>query len=172
MLTPIPPRVRRAGLTLSLIAALSGCGGSADKTGPLTFEQLSDSTSLSQGDPIVEGFEVLRLDNGSLRVEGGADLPDGTRLQIAIRPPGGGASVAMSHALVTGRRFGTPPLLGAYGPLPEGRYQVEVLARFTPEWQSPDVMRATAGGQSLRGPGVTRARDGAPSFHLTQEVTR
>ncbi len=157
-------------LALSLGLCVAGCGGDDKAATPLTFDSLPDTVGLSQGPPIIEGFQVLRLDNGAMRIEGGADLPDGTRLQIAIRPKGGGASLAMAHALVEGRRFTTGPLLGDYGPLPVGPYQVEVLARFTADWQSPEVLRATAEGQALRGPGVTRARDGAPSFHLSKEI--
>lgn len=156
---------------LSLLAA-AGCGRRDEAPPALTFEQLPDTTGLSDGPPIVEGFEVMRMDNGAMRVEGSAELPDGTKLQVAIRPQGGGPSLAMAHTLVERRHFGTPPLLGAYGPLPKGRYQIEVLARFTPDWQSPQVMRATADGRSLRGPGVTRARDGAPSFRLSEEVSK
>ncbi len=172
-MTPSAPRRRlRPGALMLAFALAAGCGGGEAPVSELTFDALPDTAGLSQGDPIVEGFEVIRMDNGAIRVEGSADLPDGTRLQIAIRAPEGGASLAMSHALVERRRFGTPPLLGAYGPLPKGRYQVEVRARFTPEWQSPDVMRATDGGRALRGPGISRARDGAPAFHLSEEVTR
>ena len=166
--------LRKLGCACALLVLLSstGCGQRDEAPPALTFEELPDTTGLTDGPPIVEGFEVLRMDNGAMRVEGSAELPDGTKLQIAIRPKGGGASLAMAHTLVEKRRFGTPPLLGAYGPLPEGSYQVEVLARFTADWQSPQVMRATADGRSLRGPGVTRARDGAPSFHLSQEVSK
>lgn len=166
--------LRKLGSSCALLLLLTtaGCGQRDEAPSALTFEQLPDTTGLTDGPPIVEGFEVLRMDNGAMRVEGSAQLPDGTKLQIAIRPVGGGPSLAMAHTLVEGRHFGTPPLLGAYGPIPEGRYQVEVLARFTPDWQSPQVMRATADGKSLRGPGVTRARDGAPSFLLSQEVRK
>lgn len=170
----LPPRALAVRSRLAALACaallIAGCGGGTRQSPELTFETLPDTLGLSEGEPIVDDFEVSRMDNGALRVEGAADLPDGTRLQIAIRPPGGGASLAMTHALVEGRRFATAPLLGDHGALPRAEYRVEVTARFTPEWQSPEVLRATVSGQSLRGPGVTRARDGAPSFYLSEEV--
>lgn len=152
--------------------SMIGCSGRDEPAQELTFETLPDTIGLTQGEPIIEGFEVSRMDNGALRVAGAADLPDGTRLQIAIRPPGGGASLAMTHATVEGRRFDTAPLIGDYGALPAAKYRVEVLARFTSDWQPPEVLRATADGKSLRGPGVTRSRDGAPSFYLSEEVNK
>jgi len=160
----------RLALHIGVALLLASCGGNEPASQPLTFETLPDTLGLTEGAPIVDDFAVSRMDNGALRVEGAADLPDGTRLQIAIRPPGGGASLAMTHTLVEGRRFATAPLIGDRGALPRAEYRVEVLARFTPDWQTPEVLRATASGQSLRGPGVTRARDGAPSFYLSEEV--
>src|SRR5262247_3331608 len=109
-----------------LLAAVHGCGGShgehgSDKaTQELSFEQLPDTTGLSTGTAILESFEPSRLANGAVRVTGRIRLPDGTKLQIAIKEPGGGVSVAMAQVYVQGGRFDTPPLIGDRGPLPRG----------------------------------------------------
>ena len=108
--------------------------------------------------------------NGAVRIAGRVRLPDGTRLQIAIKQPKGVVAVAMAQVSVQGSQFDTPPLLGENGPLPRGSYRFEVLAHFDAESQSPDVLRALGGATALRGPGITRARDGAAAFFLTREA--
>src|SRR5262249_15057894 len=97
-------------------------------------------------------------------------LPDGTRLQIAIKRPNGGVAVAMAQVLVEGSQFDTPPLLGESGPLPRADYRFEVLAHFDADSQSNDVLRALNGAQGLRGRGTPRGRDGAAAFSLTREA--
>jgi len=159
-----------AALSLLLVIALPGCG--RRKTEPrqqLSFEMLPDTTGLSRGAPIVERFEPYRMPNGAVRVTGRVRLPDGTKLQIAIRRPDGRVAVAMAHVFVRDSQFDTPPLLGESGPLPAGDYRFEVLAHFNADWQRPDVLRALGAG-SLRGPGITRARDGAAALYLTSEA--
>jgi hypothetical protein len=148
--------------------SLASCGREKPAS-ELSFEKLPDTTGLSRGADVLERFEPFRMANGAVRVTGRARLPDGTKLQIAIKPPNGTVSVAMAHVVVQGSQFDTPPLLGDRGPLPRGRYRFEVLAHFNADWQPPEVLRALDGGQSLRGPGVTRARDGAAAFFIVRE---
>jgi len=170
----------RAALACALGLALAsslggplaaGCGGRAEKRDTeLTFEQLPDTSGLSAGPAILERFEPYRMSNGAVRVAGRVRLPDGTKLQIAIRQPGGGAAVAMAQVFVRSAQFDTPPLLGERGPLPEGAYRFELLGHFDSLWQTRDVMRAMDRGVNLRGPGITRARDGSAALFLTREA--
>lgn len=155
-----------------LALAASGCGREKPRETGLTFESLPDTAGLTQGRPIVGAFQVERMDGGALRVHGQADLPDGTRLQVAIKSPGGGTSLAMTQMHVADRRFESPPLLGDLGPLPLATYRFEILAHFTPEWQSAAVLRATDAGRTLRGPGVTRTQQGGAAFYLVEELKR
>jgi hypothetical protein len=163
-----------AGLTM----VFSGCGGGSGGRGPggekpaqeLSFERLPDTTGLTRGAPILESFEATRMSSGAVRVSGHIRLPDGTKLQVAIKQPGGRVSMAMAQVFVEGGQFDTPPLLGESGPLPRGEYHLELLGHFDPDWQSDDVMRAMGGGLALRGPGITRARDGRAALFLTREA--
>ncbi len=172
--------MRRAGpqarflLPLALLVGFSGlgCGKTKEPEATLTFEQLPDTAGLSQGRPILTELETFRMDGGALRVRGSADLPEGTRLQIAIKLPHERSTVAMAQVEVHDRRFESPPLVGEYGPLPKARYRFEVTARFTPDSQSATVLRATSDGKTLRGPGITRDRNGNAMFFLTQEIPR
>lgn len=167
------PQVRFL-LPCSVIIALLGtsCGKSREPSQALTFEQLPDTAGLSQGRAILTELEPERMAGGAIRVRGGADLPEGTRLQLSIKRPGERTTVAMAHVEVHDRQFESPPLMGEYGPLPEARYQFEVSARFTPDWQSASVLRATGDGKSLRGPGITRDRNGDAMFFLSKETQR
>jgi hypothetical protein len=155
---------------LGLWLALAGCGGREKQPEALTFEKLPDTTGLTSGAPILESFEASRMSSGAVRVSGHVRLPDGTRLQIALKEPGGRVSVAMAQVVVQGERFDTPPLIGENGPLPKGDYRLEVLCHFDLTWQSDAVLRAMNGGSELRGPGVTRARDGRAALFLTREA--
>ena len=148
--------------------ALAGCGREKPRQ-PMTFEHLPDTTGLSSGVAILKSFEPSRMANGTVRVSGDVRLPDSTRLQIAIRAPGGGVSLAMAQAVVLGGRFDTPPMLGEHGPLPAGDYRFELLAHFNADWQPARVLRATANGHDLRGPGITRARNGDAALLLTRD---
>ena len=164
--------VRATLLALALLAAASGAlvGCSREKPAEtLSFETLSDTTTLSQGADILESFEVYRMKNGAVRVHGRMRLPDSTKVQVAFKQPGGGASLAMAHVWVIGGEFDSPPLLGEGGPLPRARYQYEVLVHFNPDWQPTRVLRELDHGQGLRGPGITRARNGDAALFLTRE---
>jgi hypothetical protein len=154
-----------------MLSGLAGCGGGGEKPAQeLSFEQLPDTTGLTRGAAILEALEASRMSSGAVRVTGRVRLPDGTKLQIAIKEPGGRVSVAMAQVLVQGERFDTPPLLGEHGPLPRGAYHLELLGHFDHDWQSPDVMRAMNAGLNLRGPGITRARDGSAALFVTREA--
>ena len=151
-----------------MLFALASCG--RDKPAEeLSFESLADTTGLSEGSPVVQEFEPYRMANGAVRVKGRVRVPDGTLLQVAIKQPGGGVSVAMAQVRVQGQWFDTPPLLGEHGPLPKGEYRFELLSHFTPAWQGAEGEGALRAGPSLRGPGITRARDGAAALFLVKE---
>ncbi len=176
--------MRRAGALRSrgiivialVILALPGCGrrheAGSRAGGGLTFEQLADTAGLSAGEPIVESFEAYRMDNGALRVKGRARLPDGARLHVAVRRAGGRSALAMVQVTLEDGTFDSPPMIGERGPLPKGRYAFEISAQFIPEWQPPEVLRATDDGRALRGPGMTRTRQGGAMLWLVEEMTR
>jgi hypothetical protein len=151
-----------------MLLAIASCGGEKPAT-ELTFETQPDTTGLSEGAPVVQEFEPYRMDNGAVRVKGRVRVPDGTLLQIAIKEPDGVVSVAMAHVRVRGQWFDTPPLLEDTGPLPTGPYRFELLSHFTPEWQGAEGDGALRAGPSLRGPGITRAKDGAAALFLVKE---
>lgn len=166
----VPARSTAIGGVALCVAALAlGACGREEKASELTFESLPDTTGLTEGAPVLERFEPYRMPNGAVRFTGRARLPDGTRLQIAIKQPQGTVSVAMAHVYVQGSQFDSPPLLGERGPLPKGHYRFEVLTHFNDEWQPPEVMRALDGGKRLRGPGITRARNGDAALFLASE---
>lgn len=168
-MTP-PPRRRLVAMLAAAALLLASCGGEKKPASDLTFESLPDTTGLANGAPVLEEFEPYRMENGAVRVKGHARLPDGTKLQIAIKEPHGEVSVAMAHVYVQGGQFDSPPLIGATGPLPKGAYRFEVLAHFRPDQQAPEVLRALENGAALRGPGVTRAADGGIALYLVQET--
>jgi len=153
---------------VACVPMLAGCGREKPRE-ELTFERLPDTTGLSAGAAILERFETYRTPEGAVRVAGDLRLPDSTRLEVAIRAPGGGSAVAMAHVVVLDGKFDTPPMLGENGPLPVGEYRLEVLVHFDADWQPARVLRATANGRSLRGPGITRARNGDAALFLTRE---
>lgn len=153
---------------LLLIAPL-GCGQRHARDTTLSFEDLSDTTGLSQGRPILTSFEPYRIMGQALRVRGTADLPDGTRLQISVVRVATGKTILVTQMILEGKAFETEPLMGPRGPLPVDLYRFEVLAHFNPIWQPEQVLRATQDGRSLRGPGITRGRGGQPAFFLREE---
>ena len=165
--------VRRGAFALVLMAAAAcsaGCGGGEDKAPPaLTFEQLSDTASLSQGKPLLDKIEPYREANGVLRVRGTVSFPDGVRLQISISDKDTKALVKRVQVVVEDHHFVSPPMMGDHGPLPTGLYLFEYMALFNEAWQTPDVMRRTDNGRSLRGPGVSRDRIGGAAFYLVEE---
>ena len=158
-----------------LLAMLAGCGkggGSRSRQGDLRIEQLADTAGLSAGEPIVQEFDAYRMDSGALRVKGRVRLPDGTRVQVAVKRPGGRSSVAMVQVSLHEGAFDSPPMLGEHGPLPKARYVFEISAQFIPEWQPPEVLRETRDGMALRGPGITRTKIGGAMLWLVEDMTR
>jgi hypothetical protein len=177
--------MRRAGalrhpITIFCCLALAtlcgtGCGGNgkpASGDPGLTFEQLADTAGLANGEPIVQGFDAYRMAGGSLRVKARVRLPEGTRVQVALKSKEKGVSLAMTQAVVQAGEIETPPMMAASGPLPVAPYRIELSAQFTPAWQSAEVLRATDDGKSLRGPGITRTRIGGAMFWMVEETTR
>lgn len=137
----------------------------------LTFETSPDTTGLSEGADVLQAFEPYRMSNGAMRVRGRMRLPDGTRASIAVRTAEGEPTVTMAHVTVEGGAFDSPPLIGERGPLPKRTYRFEVTVHFTPDWQTAEVLRATGDGRALRGPGITRGRDGRAALFLIREAT-
>jgi hypothetical protein len=165
----LPPR-RGLLVALLVLPLVVGC----DRKRPepeLSFESSSDTTGLSRGADVMASFEPYRMSNGALRARGRMRLPDSTKVEIAVMRPGGRTSVAMSHAFVLGGTFDSPPMLGDTGPLPHGAYHYEVRVHFNDDWQTPRVLRETDRGLALRGPGMTRARNGEAVLFLTREGT-
>lgn len=166
----VPARGAVLLAALALLGLLSGCGRRAEQGAPLSFEELSDTTGLTRGAPLLTAFEPHRLQGGAMRVRGRADLPDGTRLQVSVVRAATDETVQVVQVTMEGGAFETAPFMGPRGPLPEDLYRFDVLAHFSPAWQPEHVLRATDGGRSLRGPGVTRATAGQPVFFLHEEV--
>ncbi len=165
--------LRPAGLLLAgalLLVLLPGCGREAAEETSLSFEDLSDTTGLSRGAPILTEFEPYRLRGGAMRVRGRADLPDGTRLQVSIVRVATNETVQVIQVTLADRAFESAPFMSPAGPLPEDLYRFDVLAHFNAAWQPAAVLRATDGGRSLRGPGITRGTAGHPAFYLREEV--
>jgi hypothetical protein len=156
-------------VTLALAVAVAGCGGGRPKDSALTIEELSDTTGLSRGAPLLRGFEPYRMANGVLRVRGTLDFPDDTRIQISVLQQRTGALLYRVQMDVRNRRFDSPPIIGARGPLPEDDYRFEVLAHFNDAWQPARVLAETDQGRALRGPGITRGRNGEAAFLLVEE---
>lgn len=138
----------------------------------LTFEELEkerDTTGLSQGGALVRSFEPYRMENGAARIRGELGFPEGTVLQISISRPGGRYPLMRVQSQVVRGRFDTPPILGPRGPLPIATYRFELTVFFEPSLQPASVMRKTGNGRDLRGPGVTRDRNGIPAFTHTED---
>lgn len=161
---------RGAILALTLLLAVAGCGRRHETQAPaLTFEELTDTTGLAQGEPILTGVEPQRMPNGALRVRGEVELPDGVRIQVSIYRKGTQQMLNRLQVVVADGRFDSPPILGDGKPLPPGDYRFEYLALFNDAWQTPEVLRRTRSGQALRGPGITRDRVGGAAFYLVEE---
>jgi hypothetical protein len=166
----VPGRAPALLAGVLLLSLLSGCGRKAEQSAPLSFEEISDTTGLSRGAPVLTAFEPYRLPGGAMRVRGTAELPDGTRLQVSIVRVATGEAVQVVQVTLQDGAFETAPFMGPRGPLPEDLYRFDVLAHFNPAWQPERVLRATDGGRSLRGPGITRGTAGQPAFFLHEEV--
>lgn len=169
-------RIRSARCLSIVVAAallvVAGCSRKPEsKTdAPLTFEKLPDTTGLSVGPDVLVDLVPYRMDNGALRVRGRLRLPDSTMVRIAIKQPGGNVAVAMAQVFVIGEQFDSPPMLGDRGPLPKARYVIELLSHFDADWQPASVVRELGNGATLRGPGITRARNGDAALFLTRET--
>lgn len=151
------------------MSTLAGCSREKPADAPLSFETPPDTSGLTSGADLLEQFEPYRMDNGALRVRGRLRLPDSTMVRIAVKKPGGTVAVAMAQVFVIGGQFDSPPMLGEHGPLPRARYRVELLSHFDADWQPASVVRAIGNGTALRGPGITRARNGDAALFLTRE---
>ncbi|MEQ1834733.1 MAG: hypothetical protein ABL977_16935 [Candidatus Eisenbacteria bacterium] len=170
--TRIPVVLRGSFLIAGALLALAGCSRRQEsKTdAPLTFEKQPDTTGLSAGADVLVELVPYRMDNGAVRVRGRLRLPDSTMVRIAFKQPGGTVAVAMAQVFVIGGQFDTPPLLGDRGPLPKADYRIELLSHFDADWQPASVVRELGNGAALRGPGITRARNGDAALFLTRET--
>ncbi len=161
---------RLAVLPIALALLAAGCGHRARQEQPLRFEELGDTSGLTRGATLVRRFEPYRVGGGVLRVRGEMDFPDGTRVQVSILDPASGRPLYRFQVTMLDHRFDSPPLLGPHGPFPVATYRFEVLAHFNDAWQTPEVLRETRNGESLRGPGITRGMHGEAVFRLVEEV--
>jgi hypothetical protein len=156
-------------LGVALLLGAPGCSRREARDTALDFEELSDTTGLARGAPILTSFEPYRITGQALRVRGTANLPDGTRLQVSIVRVATGETLMIAQVTVEDRAFETTPLWGPRGPLPVDLYRFDVLAHFNSAWQPEQVLRDTHDGRSLRGPGITRGKGGQPAFFLREE---
>jgi len=165
----VPWRAFALLLSVVLLTGLVGCSHRQARDIALRFEDLSDTTGLARGAPIITSFEPYRITGRALRVRGTASLPDGTRLQVSIVRVATGETVLVAQMTVEDKAFETAPLMDSRGPLPVDLYRFDVLAHFNSAWQPEQVLRATHDGRSLRGPGITRGAGGQPAFFLREE---
>jgi len=155
---------------IAVLVTLAGCGGEeARESEPLGFTELTDTTEIARGAPLMDRFECYRMDGGAIGVRGAIELPDDTRLQVSVYHGNGGQAAGRVHVKVRNHGFETPPILGAMGPLPVDKYRIEVLTFFNDAWQTPEVLNATRDGRALRGPGVTRDGSGGAAYRLVME---
>ncbi len=160
---------RVSALVLALL--LAGCGGRRHEEGstPLTFERLPDTSDLARGSPLLTHIEPYRMPSGAVRVRGEWNVPDGVRLQISIYAKDTRQMIGRVQVITDRQRFDTPPILWNGSPPPHGAYRFEYLALFDEAWQDPAVLRRLNDGRALRGPGITRDRQGTPAFYLVEE---
>lgn len=171
---PSRPRTVPLGrLTLVLLigslVAVPACERRQGRARELSFEQLTDTTGLTRGAPLLTSLEPYRITGAAIRVRGTVTLPEGTRLQVSIVRVSTGETVTSAQAVVDGGGFETPPLMSPRGPFPVDLYRFEVSSQFNSSWQPEEVLRATQDGHSLRGPGMTRGSAGQAGFFLSQE---
>ena len=163
----------RRTILLTLAAVLWGCSGrggqGSQSLSELRLEDLSDTSGLNQGGPVLTKVEPYRMANGVLRIPGTIDFPDGARIQVSIYRTNTSRMLNRLQMIVHDHRFDSPPIIGPDGPLPTANYRLEYLAHFNDTWQPANVLRATDQGRRLRGPGVTRDRLGQGAFYLVEE---
>jgi hypothetical protein len=152
-----------------------GCGSQPrEDSSNVTFESLdpkSDTTGISHGESLLREFDVERDGAGAMRAKGRMDLPDATVLELYIYPPGASTEVlGRTRFSLRDRRFDSPPVFGPGGPLPVGSYHFQLIGRFDPDIQPPQVMTALGKGSRLRGPGIMRSRSGTIIFVHDQEA--
>jgi hypothetical protein len=165
----------RSWCSLAAVALIAGCGSKpSEKEAPLTFHQLdgADTAGLSRGAPLLRTVEIQRDPAGAITARGRLDLPEGTRLELIVYAPGGSEVLGRTQFALRDGRFESPPVFGAGGPLPEGRYRFQLRGRFDPSLQPPEVMAAAGRGRGLHGPGVIRTADGLFAFVHDEELRR
>ena len=157
----------------ALLCVLAGCSSRQknDETSELHFDMQADTVHLSEGPRVLEGVEATRERGGALRMRGHLAFPDGARIEISVYRHDEDELLGRVQVLTESQRFESPPIMGSNGPLPRGAYRIEYRALFNAAWQSPDVMRRTDDGRTLRGPGITRDRIGGAAFYLIEERT-
>lgn len=170
-----PRAVRRAASVAAAprlllgLALIAGCGRSHPRaSGPLTFEELPDSATLTRGEPLLSSLSASRLPGGAMRVMGALRLPDGARVQITVSEALTERTVKAMQVTVDHGAFETPPFMAASGPLPKGRYRFDVLAYFNRAWQTDQVLNETSDGRALRGQGLVPTPAGVV-LHVTEE---
>ncbi len=158
-------------------AGLAGCGSPAkDSSSDLRFEHLSpntpqgeDTTGLHEGTALLGEFTPYRS-SGAIHVRGRLRLPDGAKLQLTVYRPKQTPIVARTQFTLEGGHFDSPALLGPRRqPLPVERYRFVLVVFFDDVWQPPSVLAATRNGRTLRGPGMTRDRNGGAAFVHSEE---
>ncbi len=158
------------------VLAIAGCGSQPSRKGSdlrlQRLDQGGETTGISRGPALLEAFDVERDGAGALRAHGQLDLPEDTELELIVYAPGGARVLARTEFALHDRRFESPPLFGAGGPLPTGVYHVQLRGRFDPDLQPPQVMKAVENGRALHGPGIIRIASGTVAFVHDQEVRR
>lgn len=155
---------------------IAGCGSKPpEKESTLRFRRHEggvDTSGISRGKALLQAFDVERDAAGALRARGRLDLPDATQIELIVYAPRRAQVLARTQFALHERRFESPPLFGAGGPLPEGLYHFQLRGRFDPDLQPAAVMKAVGNGRNLRGPGIIRVGSGTVAFVHDQELRR
>src|SRR5690348_4293884 len=104
------------------VMVIAGCGSHPrEKESELRFHRLgegADTSGISRGKTLLEAFDVERDPTGAFRARGRLDLPDETMLELIVYPAKGAEVLGRTQFTLRDRRFESPPVLGAGGPLP------------------------------------------------------
>lgn len=159
----------KGGGTLLLVVLLSACGGdnnnaeisSADSTSAQATDEATQQTAQApEPDPLlVEVSSNFKMrEDRRLEVYGDINLPDGTRLNVAIERLQSGERWR-ERIETRNNRYQTGPL-GSGSGLPDGRYRLTV--RSVPAIVQPLSVQAQIGetGNALEGELVTKAEHG------------